>query len=109
MAANVERLKTYRSRVILFPRNSKKPTKNDASAEDVKAAKEAGHGAHAKHANVALPVSNKVEIKEGKVADYKSEGSVYRKLRDSRSEARLVGVRAKRAAEKAEEKEAAKK
>ena len=103
MAANVERLKTYRSRVILFPRNSKKPTKADASAEDVKAAKEAGHKSHVKLSNAALPISNKVEIKEGKVSDFQSEGSVYRKLRDTRSEARLVGVRAKRAAEKAEE------
>lgn len=100
MAANVERLKNYRSRVILFPRNSKKPTKGDASADEVKAAKEASH---VKHINAALPVQNKVEIKEGKVSDYQSEGSVYRKLRDARSEARLVGVRAKRAAEKEEE------
>lgn len=106
LAANVERLQSYHSRLILFPRG-KTAKKGDASAEDVKAAKEGG--AYAKHSNAALPIDNTVTIKEGKLADYPSEEKAYRKLRDARSEARLVGVREKRAKDAAEEAANAKK
>ena len=50
-----------------------------------------------------------MQVQEGKVADYPSTENAYRKLRDVRSEARLVGVRAKRAKAKADEDSAAKK
>ncbi|PSK43992.1 60S ribosomal protein L13 [Elsinoe australis] len=106
LAANVERLKSFKSKLILFPRKTKSPKKGDASAEEVKSAKEGSNTA--KFANAALPISNKVEIKEGKVSDYPSTDKAYRKLRDARSEARLVGVREKRAKAKAEEKDAKK-
>merc|ERR1711977_289992 len=86
LAANVERLKAYRSRVILFPRNSKAPKKGDASAEEVKAAKEN----FVKQANVTFPIENKAQIVEGKLSDYPGEENAYRKLRDVRSEARLA-------------------
>ncbi|KAF7846033.1 hypothetical protein BT93_L5515, partial [Corymbia citriodora subsp. variegata] len=109
LAANVERLKAYRERLILFPRNTKKPKKGDASAEEVKSAKEAGHKGHVQSLHAALPIDNKVVIQEGKVADFTSEEKAYRKLRDARSEARLVGVREKRAKAKADEAAAAKK
>lgn len=42
------------------------------------------------------------------MSDYPSTDKAYRKLRDARSEARLVGVREKRAKAKAEEKDAKK-
>ncbi|KAL1302870.1 hypothetical protein AAFC00_003198 [Neodothiora populina] len=100
LKANVERLKAYRERLILFPRKTKAPKKGDASAEEVKAAKE---GSTVERSNAAFPIDNKVVVKEGKVSDYPSEEKAYRKLRDSRSEARLVGVREKRAKAKAEE------
>ncbi|GAB7355070.1 hypothetical protein MBLNU459_g5660t1 [Dothideomycetes sp. NU459] len=106
LAANVERLKAYRARLILFPRKSKAPKKGDASAEEVKAAKEAEH---LKTISTGLPINAKVVVKEGKLADYPSEEKAYRKLRDSRSEARLVGVREKRAKAAADEEKAAKK
>ena len=109
LAANVERLKAYQGRLILFPKNAKKPKKGDASAEEVKAAKEAGHKEHVKHISSAQPIVHKPKVTEGKVADYQSEDKAYRKLRDSRSEARLVGVREKRAKAKAEEAAASKK
>merc|ERR1711977_464820 len=105
LAANVERLKAYRSRVILFPRNSKAPKKGDASAEEVKAAKEN----FVKQANVTFPIENKAQIVEGKLSDYPGEENAYRKLRDVRSEARLAGIREKRAKAKAEEAANAKK
>lgn len=61
-----------------------------------------------------LPIDSGVGVKHG-VSEVKrsempesTEGGAYRKLRDMRSEARLVGVREKRAKQKAEEAEAKK-
>lgn len=103
LKANVERLKAYKARLVLFPRKTKAPKAGDASAEDAKAAKEGG----VKHSNKAFPISNKVEVQEGKVADFKSEEAAFRKLRIARSDARLVGKREKRAKAKEEESAAA--
>jgi large subunit ribosomal protein L13e len=100
-------LKAFRSRLILFPRKTKSPKQGDATAEEVKAAKEAHHVG--KRINVGLPIDNKYVVKEGKVADYPTEEKAYRKLRDSRSEARQLGAREKRAKAKAEESANAKK
>lgn len=107
LAANVERLKAFRERLILFPRKTKAPKKGDASAEEVKAAKEAG--ASVARSNAAFPIENKAVITEAKLSENPSEEAAYRKLRDARSEARLLGQREKRAKAKAEEKENAKK
>jgi large subunit ribosomal protein L13e len=60
-----------------------------------------------------MPVVNQAkeeaigEVKKGDMP--KGEEAAYRRLRDARSEARLVGVREKRAKAKAEESAAAKK
>ncbi|KAF2224656.1 ribosomal protein L13e [Elsinoe ampelina] len=99
LAANVERLKAYKSKLILFPRKTKAPKKGDASAEEVKSAKEGG----VKSVSSVLPITNKAKIVEGKVSDYPGEEAAYKKLRAARSDARLVGVREKRAKAKAEE------
>ena len=48
-------------------------------------------------------------IGEVSTSDMQGEEAAYRKLRDARSDARLVGVREKRAKAKAEESAAAKK
>ena len=60
-----------------------------------------------------LPIQNKAKaeaIGEISTSDLpEGEKAAYRKLRDARSEARLVGVREKRAKAKAEETAAAKK
>jgi len=106
LKANVERLKTFKGRLILFPRNSKTPKNGEASSADVKAARE-GKTVHA--AKDAFPIDNKVTIQSGKLSDYPSEEAAYRKLRDSRSEARLVGKREKRQKAKDDEAAAAKK
>ncbi|KAF2764946.1 60S ribosomal protein L13 [Teratosphaeria nubilosa] len=105
LKANVERLKAYKARLVLFPRKSGEHKKGDASAEEVKAAKEGA----IRHSNKAFPIENEVVIEEGKVSDFTSEEAAFRKLREARSEARLVGKRAKRAKAKAEEAEASKK
>ncbi|KAG9990287.1 hypothetical protein KCU78_g19898, partial [Aureobasidium melanogenum] len=85
--------------------NSKAPKKGDASAEEVKAAKEN----FVKQANVTFPIENKAQVVEGKISDYPGEENAFRKLRDVRSEARLAGIREKRAKAKAEEAANAKK
>jgi large subunit ribosomal protein L13e len=106
LAVNVDRLKAYRARLILFPRKLGQHKKGDASKDEIKDVKTSTHVSH------ALPiVSVSREIKEIKKSAMPKpvEGGAYRKLRDARSEAKNVGKREKRAKEKADEAAAAKK
>ena len=106
------RLKADRERLIIFPRRSGQQKKIDSSKEDMdaytKGEKEVAHKVH--H---ILPIKNKTAeeaIGEISTSDMpEGEKAAYRKLRDARSDARLVGVREKRAKAKAEESAAAKK
>jgi len=111
LAANVERLKAYRSRFILFPRKSGQFKKLDSSKEEVAAAKEGKNTV--KHLSSILPIENAKladAITEVSRSDLpKGEENAYRRLRDARSEARLIGVREKRAKAKAEAEDAKKK
>lgn len=79
--------------------------KGDASVEDVKAVKKNAVSS----VSEVLPIKNVVESTEGPIGNFKGEENAYRKLREARSEARLVGVREKRAKVAAEESAAAKK
>jgi len=108
LSANVARLKEYRARLILFPRKLGQQKKGDATKEELKAASEN----YAKTLQTALPIVHAdKEIKFIKKGDMPAaiEGGAYRKLRESRSEARYAGARAKRASDKAAEAEASKK
>lgn len=108
LKANVERLKAYKARLVLFPRKSKTVKNGDAPKDEVDAAKQIGSSPHdgkVKASKQAFPISNKVVIKEGKLSDFPATEDAYRKLRVARSDARLVGKREKRA--KAKEEEAA--
>lgn len=110
LAVNVERLKEYRKRLILFPRKSGQHKSLDAKKEELSAAKDG-----VKILSTVLPIDSGIGLKHGfseiKTSDLPSgvEGGAYKKLREARSEARLVGVREKRAKAKAEESEAKKK
>ncbi|RYP64615.1 hypothetical protein DL769_006615 [Monosporascus sp. CRB-8-3] len=90
LAANVARLKAYKERLILFPRKGAKPK---VESEIVS------------HVGSTLPI---VPVPEGVSEMQKSdmpapiEGGAYAALRKARSDARLRGVREKRAKEKAE-------
>ncbi|KAL8715049.1 MAG: hypothetical protein Q9220_001006 [cf. Caloplaca sp. 1 TL-2023] len=111
LATNVERLKAYRARLILFPRRSGQHKKEDSSKEDItEIAKE---GKTIRNTSLVLPISNITRAQAiGEVSKSDMpEGTenAYRTLREARSEARLVGVREKRAKAKAEESSAAKK
>jgi large subunit ribosomal protein L13e len=101
LKANVERLQEFRKRLILFPRRNGKTKEGDASAEDIKSAKTAEN--IVRSAASVLPIKNTITFEEGKIADFKGEENAYRKLRDSRSEARYQGAREKRAKAKAED------
>ena len=95
LARNVERLKAYKARLVVFPKKGKKPAVPENAAAKI---------------STSLPIvavgPAVTEISKKDVP--KSEGSAYTRLRNARSDARLVGVREKREKEKAEA-EAAKK
>lgn len=110
LTANVERLKEYQKRLILFPRRSGKQKKGDASTADVKAVKEGKINLLNKPSSVFPDVNKQAkQVTEEKVKGQQSEENAFRKLRVARSDARLVGVREKRAKIKAEQAEATKK
>lgn len=110
LTANVARLKAYRERIILFPRRAGQHKKSDSSKEEVESHKE---GKTVQKTNSAFPIENVAranaisEVSKSEMGE--GESAAYRKLRDARSEARLVGVREKRAKAKADEASAAKK
>ncbi|KAL9633310.1 MAG: hypothetical protein Q9164_004773 [Protoblastenia rupestris] len=111
LTANVERLKTYRARLILFPRKSGQYKKSDSSKEEVEAAMTREGMAHkTHHVMPVLNIAKEEAVGEVKRSEMpKGTEKAYRTLRDARSEARLVGVREKRAKAKADEASAAKK
>ncbi|KAF4626750.1 hypothetical protein G7Y89_g11410 [Cudoniella acicularis] len=107
LAVNVERLKAYRARLILFPRKLGQYKKGDASKEEVSSIKNT-----VSSVKQGLPIINvEAGFKETKKSDLPEavEGGAYRKLRDARADARNQGKREKRAKEKADEAAAAKK
>ncbi|KAH6917499.1 60S ribosomal protein L13 [Coprinopsis sp. MPI-PUGE-AT-0042] len=96
---NVERLKDYKARLIVFPRKASKPKKGDSTGDDLKAA--------TTRASIPLPVGIPAEAPR-KITAEEREFKAYRTLRDSRAWQRHEGVRKIRAQKKDEE-EAAKK
>eukprot|EP00310_Coccolithus_braarudii_P018530 CAMPEP_0183352644 /NCGR_PEP_ID=MMETSP0164_2-20130417/29568_1 /TAXON_ID=221442 /ORGANISM="Coccolithus pelagicus ssp braarudi, Strain PLY182g" /LENGTH=217 /DNA_ID=CAMNT_0025525125 /DNA_START=37 /DNA_END=690 /DNA_ORIENTATION=+ len=101
---NVERLKLYKSKLVLFPRNptSKRVRKGDATREERKAA------VQVTDKNVlALPTVDK-RVKARAITQEEKDRTVVRIIRKERTDAKMWGIREKRAKEKAE-KEALKK
>uniref|UniRef100_A0ABK0M8E7 60S ribosomal protein L13 n=1 Tax=Rattus norvegicus TaxID=10116 RepID=A0ABK0M8E7_RAT len=87
LQANVQRLKEYCSKLILFPRKPSAPKKGDSSAEELKLATQL--------TGPVMPIRNV----------YKKEKNfkAFASLRMARANARLFGIRAKRAKEAAEQ------
>jgi len=96
---NVERLKAYKARLIVFPRKAGKPKKGDSSADDLKAA--------TTRAPIPLPAVYAAEPPR-KITAAEREFKAFRTLRVVRANLRHEGVRKIRALKK-EEEEAAKK
>ncbi|KAI0304816.1 ribosomal protein L13e [Russula brevipes] len=96
---NVERLKAYKERLVVFPRKARKPKKGDSSPDDLKAP--------TTRLTLPLPASS-VPEEPRKITQEERQFNAYKTLRNNRAEARFEGVRKIRAAKK-EEEEAAKK
>ncbi|KAI1285431.1 60S ribosomal protein L13 [Halotydeus destructor] len=101
---NVQRLKEYKSRLILFPVSKKKRTKKDSPLAQIKTARQLQ--------GVVLPLKDRTNrsIEKARVpsADEKAYYA-FHTTRSARSFKRLVGVRAKKAKEAAEALDAPKK
>ncbi|KAG9508475.1 60S ribosomal protein L13, partial [Fragariocoptes setiger] len=102
---NVQRLKEYRSKLILFPINRKKPKKGDSSEQELRMAQQ--------HSGKVMPVKNygmSVE-KPRKITNEEKQYSAFHSARQARASKKLAASRAKRAKEReagAAEKKAAK-
>lgn len=96
LQANVQRLKAYRSNLVIFPRDAKKPRKFEASKEEASAV------AQVKHAAVVPIAKEAAKLESVAVTADMKAFSAYGKLRMERMNARMVGIRAKRAKEAAE-------
>jgi large subunit ribosomal protein L13e len=100
MQANVARVKAYMAKLVLFPRGRRHEAKaGDASLEEIKAATQLK--------GAILPVAEKEVVMEEMEVKPLQARSVYARLRQARTDQRLVGIRekkAKEAAEKAKEK-----
>merc|ERR1712007_265755 len=90
---NAQRLKIYRSKLVLFPRNAKKPQKGDATEEEMKVAEQIK--------GTIMPITHVIKKDE---RNFKP----YHVVRTARTTARLAGIRAKRAKEAEADPEAAK-
>ncbi|KAF4572980.1 60S ribosomal protein L13 [Pleurotus pulmonarius] len=98
-SVNVERLKAYKARLIVFPRKAGKPKKGDSSPEDLTA--------ETTRAPLPLPTAYPAESPR-KITEEEREFDAYKTLRHARANKRYEGARKLRAAKK-EEEEAAKK
>ncbi len=99
LQANVERLKAYKAKLIVFPRKSRsKPKHGDSSAAETAVVSQY-KGAIQPIAAPALKVETVKITKELK------EAKVFATLRQARVNARMVGIREKKAKEAAAKKE----
>ncbi|KAH9004132.1 60S ribosomal protein L13 [Lactarius hatsudake] len=98
-AINVERLKAYKERLVVFPRKTGKPKKSDSSPEDLTTP--------TTRQTLPLPPPF-VPEQPRKISQEERAFNAYKTLRNYRAEARFEGARKIRAAKK-EEEEAAKK
>jgi large subunit ribosomal protein L13e len=92
-ATNVQRLKEFKSKLVVFPRTSK-PKQGDATKADLKTAVQNTLREIIPLPKTVLPVSRAITAAD------KSAVSVYTTLRKVRVEKKLAGKRAKKAAEK---------
>lgn len=98
LSANVERLKAYKERVIVFPRRSNAPKKGDTKADPTSIEK-------VNLISSVLPITRTAPgVSEIKKSDLPApvEGGAYRKLRLARAFQRSQGAREKREKDKAE-------
>ena len=88
LARNVARLNEYKNKLVLFPRNAKKPKATDASAEDLaKATQQRG---------TLLPIkAPRARSEKRAITAEEKKKSAFQTLRVARSNRRLAGFRKK--------------
>ncbi len=101
----MQRLKVYKSKLVVFPRRTRVPKKSAQGVKDKKKAELAATKNVTQNKNkqvLAVPrVSVKTRHRKITEEETSSRMSVFQWLRKARADARLVGIRKKRAAEKA--------
>lgn len=97
---NVQRLKEYRARLILFPKKISKPRKEDSLPEELKLATQL--------TTPLMPVRAVFKKEKARaISDAERKYSAFVALRQARAHSRLAGKRAKKAKEGGEGDEAA--
>ena len=95
LQVNAQRLKLYKSKLIVFPRKLSKPKKGDATAEELKLATQLK--------TAVLPIKNSTrKVKARKIEDAERKFSSFSMLRKVRADNNMWGIREKKAKEKAE-------
>ncbi|XP_078256978.1 large ribosomal subunit protein eL13 [Rhinoraja longicauda] len=93
---NVQRLKEYRSKLIIFPRKASAPKKGDSTPEEIKVATQL--------LGSVMPIKNVYKKEKARViSEDEKNFKAFASLRMARANARLFGMRAKRAKEAAEQ------
>ncbi|KAK3597555.1 hypothetical protein CHS0354_018150 [Potamilus streckersoni] len=96
MQQNVQRLKEFRSKLIIFPKKLSKPGKGDASEEERKMATQL--------TGPVMPIRKAFKTEKArKITDEEKKFSAFTALRVARADARLQGYREKKAKEKAQD------
>ncbi|KAJ7986105.1 hypothetical protein DPEC_G00347350 [Dallia pectoralis] len=92
LQANVQRLKEYRSKLIIFPRKASVPKKGDSTEEELKMATQLS--------GAVMPIKNVHKKEKARVISEEEKNfKAFASLRMARANARLFGIRAKRAKE----------
>ena len=90
----MNRLKAYKANLVVFPRRANKPKAGDASAEELATATQL-QGA-------LLPITKaQVAVEKIAITDAMRADKAYATIRLERMNARMTGIRAKRATEAA--------
>ncbi|XP_077057903.1 large ribosomal subunit protein eL13 [Siphateles boraxobius] len=96
LQSNVQRLKVYRSKLIIFPRKASAPKKGDSTEEEIKMATQL--------TGPVMPIKNFFPKEKARVISEEEKNfEAFVSLRMARANARLFGIRAKRAKEAAEQ------
>ena len=91
----MQRLKVYRSKLLLFLRKPSAPKKGDSSAEELKLVTQL--------TGSVLPIRNVYKKEKARVITEEKNFKAFASLRMAGANARLFGIRAKRAKEAAEQ------
>ena len=88
-------MEEYKSKLILFPRNAKKPKASDASAEELARATQ--------QRGILLPFKRQQDatVEHRAITAEEKKRSAFQTLRVARSNRRLAGIRKKKAEEAA--------